>query len=191
MSFRALLAALLACLFCSQAIGMEPDVVVAVSRVDDAFVVDATIDIPVTLRTAWGVLVDFDHMASILTNLTSSKILSRDGATLLVRQEGIAKYGPFSYPFQSEREIRLEPMRRILAKSLSGSVRRMESATELIQRETGKGVLLRYRAEIVPDSVLARLFGLSFVRHEVMEQFQLIVAEMRLREEWMTTDPQR
>jgi hypothetical protein len=179
---------MLAYLFCGNAISSEQNIVVAVSRAGDAFVVDATIDVPVTLHTAWDVLVDFDHMTSILNNLTSSKVLSRDGAILRVRQEGVAKYGPFSYPFQSEREIRLEPMKRILAKSLSGTVKRMESQTELSQLEQGKGVTVRYRAEIVPDSALARLFGLSFVRHEVEEQFQMMAAEMTLREARISAD---
>jgi hypothetical protein len=182
MSLRALIAALLTCLFCSKAISSEQNIAVVVSRAGDAFVVDATIDVSVTLRTAWEVLVDFDHMTSILGNLTTSKVLSRDGATLLVEQEGVAKYGPFSYPFQSKREVHLEPMKRILAKNISGTARRMESETELLEPDHGKGVKIRYRAEIVPDSALAGMFGLSTLRHEVEEQFQLMVSEMNVRE---------
>ncbi len=188
MSLRVFVIALLTCLFCSKAISAEQNLAVSVSRSGEAFVVDATIDVPVTLRTAWDVLVDFDHMTSILNNLTSSKVLSRDGNILLVMQEGVGKYGPFSYSFQSKREIRLEPMRRILAKSLSGTAKRMESETKLLEPDQGKGVKIRYRAEIVPDSALASMFGLPFMRHEVEEQFRLMVTEMNVREARMSAD---
>lgn len=182
MPLRALIVALLTCLLCSHAISSDKNIAVVVSKVDDAFLVDATIDVSVSLRTAWGVLVDFDHMTSIVSNLSSSKVLSRDGTTMLVKQEGVFRFGPFSYPFQSEREIHLEPMKRISAVNLSGTAKRMKSETELLQPDQGTGVKIRYRAEMVPDSAFARLFGLSFVRHEVEEQFQLMVTEMNARE---------
>lgn len=162
------------------------EVVVDVSQLGEAFVVDATIDAPVSLQTAWAVMTDFAHMTSILNNLTTSKVISREGNTLIVKQEGVAKYGVFSYAFQSEREIRLEPMRRILAKNRSGTAKRMESETRF--NHSWQGVRIDYHAEIVPDSMLARMFGASFVHHEIEEQFQLLLAEMKRREKSQKLD---
>ena len=107
------------------------DVAIAVREAGDGFIVEATIDAPVALQTAWAVLVDYDHMATILDNLSSSKVASRNGNQLIVKQDGVARFGLFSYPFQVEREIRLEPMTRIRAKNLSGSIKRMESEVRL------------------------------------------------------------
>jgi len=157
----------------------EPSVNVAVRQDGEAFIIDATVDAPVTLDIAWGVLTDFDHMASIVGNLTSSKVTSRDGNTWIVNQEGVAKFGLFSFSFTSERQIRLEPMKRILAKNISGTVKRMESEANIAAVE--QGVQIRYRAETVPDSVLARMFGASFIRHEVREQFLAMSREMLRR----------
>ncbi|HEX6733891.1 MAG TPA: SRPBCC family protein [Azonexus sp.] len=167
--------------FSGLSLGAE-SVLVSVGQAGEAFIVDAFIEAPVSLRTAWEVLVDFDHMAAILSNLTSSKVIARDGTTLIVRQEGVARYGLLSYAFHSEREIRLEPMRRILAKNLSGTARRMESEARLNPAERGHGTQITYRAEIVPDSPLARIFGAPLVRHEIEEQFQLMLVEMKRRE---------
>lgn len=153
----------------------------AVVREGDAFVVTATMDAPVSLRTAWGVLTDYEHMAGIVANLSSSRVLERHGNQLVIRQEGAVKYGLFTFAFETEREIRLEPMQRILAKNLSGSVKRMESETRLAPNEHG-GVHIAYRAEIVPDSFLGRLFGGSFARDGVHDQFRLLVEEMQRRE---------
>ena len=163
-------------LFGEAAFGVEPKVAVTVGQKDEAFIVDATIDVAVPLPTAWEVLTDFDHMTSILSNLKSSKIASREGNTLIVRQNGVARWGLLSFSFESEREIRLEPMKRILAKSLSGTLKRMESEAKIAALD--QGVQIRYHAESVPDSVLARMFGASFVRHEVEEQFLEMAKEM-------------
>lgn len=159
---------------------VEPAITVTVGRSDDGFVVDALIDVAVPLRTAWDVLTDFERMPAVLTSLTSSRVVKRDGQTLTVRQEGRARYGLLAFSFESEREIRLEPMTRILVRQLSGTAKQMHSESRLTAGENGTRVV--YRAGIVPDSVLARLFGDSFIRHEVAEQFRALAAEMVKRE---------
>lgn len=164
-----------------EADGGEPKVAVAVTQNGEAFVIDATIEVEVPLATAWAVLTDFDNMATILGNLTSSKITSRDGDTWTIRQEGVAKFGLLSFSFFSEREIRLEPMRRILAKNLAGTLKRAESEARIAVVD--QGVRITYHAESVPDSVLARLFGASFARREAQEQFLAMSREMVRRHE--------
>jgi ribosome-associated toxin RatA of RatAB toxin-antitoxin module len=146
----------------------EKEVAVAVSESGDGFVVQATIRPPVSLRSAWDVLIDFDHMASILSNLTASRVVSRNGNVLIVKQEGVARFGIFSYPFKAEREIRIEPPRQIFARNLSGTLKRMESELQLIPGSAG-GVRIEYRAEFAFDSIIAGLFGVSFLNHEVDE----------------------
>ena len=187
MSIR-ILVSLLISLALGNAHCAEKEVAVAVSESGDGFIVQATIRPPVSLRTAWEVLVDFDHMASILSNLTASRVVSRNGNVLIVKQEGVARFGIFSYPFKVEREIRMEPPRQILARNLSGTLKRMESELQLVPGGAG-GVRIEYRAEFAFDSIIAGLFGVSFLNHEVDEQFQSIVAEMKRREAQSASDP--
>lgn len=173
-----LLACTLLMMSCS-AFGVEPEIIVGIEKSGEAFVVDATIKVPLPIRTAWEVLTDFDNMTGILSNLASSKIVRRTGNTLVVDQEGTAHYGIFSYSFASEREIRLEPMKRIFARQISGNAKRFESELELSQ--TGFVTQIRYHAEVVPDSGIGRTFGGHFIQHEVEEQFTAMVAEMKRR----------
>lgn len=161
------------------ALGAEPVIFVTVEKSGDAFIVDAAIDFPVFLSKAWEVLTDFDNMAGILSNLTSSRITARNGNTLIVQQAGKATYGIFSYSFASEREIRLEPMKRILARQLTGNARKFSSELDLSPSQGGTQV--RYHAEVVPDSGIARTFGGPFIQHEVEEQFAAMAAEMNRR----------
>lgn len=181
MSMRMAILAVLSFLCSGFAFAAEPEVVVAVSEAGEAFVVEATIRVPVAQRVAWEVLVDFDHMTGILNNLTASRVAARQGNVLVVRQEGVARFGLFSYAFKVEREIRLEPMKRILTRNLTGSLKRMESEVRLAEGK-GPATQIAYRAEFVFDSVIAGLFGASFLHHEVEEQFRLMAAEMVRRD---------
>ena len=175
--------AVLACLIAmaGQAGASEPStVVVTVERSGGTLIVNATIDVAASPDTTWAVLTDFDHMTSFYPSLTSSKVLSRDGATWVVRQEGMTGYGLLSLPYESVREVHLEPKRRILAHNLAGTVKRMDS--EAIIAPLGTGVEIRYHAEIDPDSLLARLFGTDFARREAEQQFAAMAQEMVRRQ---------
>lgn len=159
---------------------LAQSVAVTVNRRNDVFIIDATVDAPASLAIVWNVLTDFEHMPAFLSNLASSKVSVGPGNTLLVKQTGEARYGPFAYPFASERSIQLEPMQRIVARNLSGTAKRMESESLLLP--AAHGVQIRYRAELVLDSFAARMFGAPFVQHETEEQFRLLLAEMKRRE---------
>ncbi len=174
------LLSLVLCLFWGgDALAVEASVAVTVAQVGDMFVVDVLAEAPVPLAGAWEVLTDFEHMALFIGNLKLSQVTRRQANTLWVRQEGVVEYGLFSLPFKSEREIRLEPKQRIFSKSLSGSMKRMDSEAQL--RPLSEGVEIRYHAEAVPDSALARMFGATVVRHEIGEQFREMTAEMMRR----------
>lgn len=160
--------------------GAEPKLAVSVGQSGEAFIVDATLNVQVPLPVAWDVLVDFDHMSSILGNLTASKVVARDRNIVIVQQQGVARFGLLSFAFESEREMRLEPMQRILARNISGTLKRMESETTL--SAPGQGVQIQYHAEIVSDSAVMRLFGVSFVKHEIEEQFMGLAREMIRRQ---------
>lgn len=162
----------------------EAEVNVSTDQKGDAIAVEATVRIPVSQRTAWNTLTDFEHLPAFLHNLNQSRILRRGERSLVVRQEGVARYGLFSFSFESEREIQLEPMARMTARSLSGSAKSMQSETRLSHAD---GVTtIRYRADVVVDSFLARVFGASFLNHEIDEQFHLMAAEMLRRERHLT-----
>jgi hypothetical protein len=160
-------------------LGVDQIMDVAVQQNGETFIIDATIDVQVSVDTAWEVMTDFDHMTSILGDLTLSNVVSRNGNTWIVRQEGNSRYGPFSYSFASDREIQLEPMKRIVARNLSSTATRMDSEAQIVP--LNQGVQIKYHIEMVPGSLLARMFGLPFVRHEVAEQLQRMAREMTQR----------
>jgi len=157
-----------------------PKVTVSVVRNGEGFIVDAAFEVAATPDTVWDVFTDFEHMTGIVTNLTYSHVLSRNDNVWVVQQKGEAKFGLLSYPFESVREIRIEPMKRMMSKNISGTFKSMESELQLIP--TASGTSVKYHAEGIADSIFAKLFGLSFMHHEFEEQFTAMAVEMQKRQ---------
>jgi carbon monoxide dehydrogenase subunit G len=152
---------------------------IQVRRQGEVWIVEARFTAPVPPALAWAVLTDFDNMARIVSNLNSSRVVSRQGNVLQVEQKGRARFGLFSVAFESLREITLTPRRRIQARGLSGSAKQFESDMTLAVE--GEGTVFTYRVDMVPDFWLPSLLGPSLLRHEMAEQFSALVAEMQRR----------
>ncbi len=142
----------------------------------ETYVLNAVMFAPVAQAVAWEVLTDFDHMAGWVPNVTESKVLKRDDASITVEQRGVAKYGALSFPYDTERKLDLKPKATINSTQLKGSLRRVVSTMML--EPDGKGTRLTYHLEIVPSLLAGALLSKEFVQHEISEQFTAIIAEM-------------
>lgn len=126
------------------------------------------------------VLTDFNHMVGVVPNLLSSQIVSRQDNVFVIKQRGKADFGPFSFPFESLRQVELLPDGRILGRALGGSTKHMRS--ELRVQAQGRGARVDYRIEVVPDRWLPSGIGVPFMRHEMAEQFTALIHEMERRQ---------
>jgi carbon monoxide dehydrogenase subunit G len=160
--------------------GLEPeDIAVEVRRDGDAVTVDASFLAPVPVPVAWEVLTDFDRMARFVPNIQSSRTISAPGEPLVVAQKGYARYGIFSYSFETVRTVDLVPREAIHTRMISGNMRKFDALMRL--SEEGGQTRLRYHADAVAESWLPPLLGPAFIRHETREQFAAVVAEMTRR----------
>lgn len=143
------------------------------------FVVDATLVAPVPLAVAWEVLTDFERMETFVPNLAESRIVARDGTRLTILQFGIARFGPLSVRFESERVVTLEPRSWIRSVQTRGSMERIESLTTFA--DAPEGTRLEYHVEVIPGALYPDALTRRFLGHEVAEQFDAIVQEMQRR----------
>jgi len=150
-------------------------------RWEGEVIVDAIMYAPVAPREAWAVLTDFERMAEFVPNLQSSHVLSKPGEHLVrIAQKGAGRLGPFSFPFESVRELELVPYEIMKAKNISGNMRKMQSTTRLIPE--GTGTRLEYHLEVMPNYWVPPLIGPAFIREGVRNQFRAIVGEMARRQ---------
>lgn len=144
------------------------------------FTIDVDVRAPVPRQVAYAVLSDFSRMAAFVPNLERSEVLSRNGNRLRVFQQGQMRYGWFSVDFESVREVDLLPD-RILAKSVSGTARHMESELRFDASSVERETRFHYHAWVVPETGLPPLIGPAAVRNGVAEQFSAMVQEMMRR----------
>jgi Polyketide cyclase / dehydrase and lipid transport len=161
------------------ALAAAVDTQVAVSRRGDVFLVDAVLVAPVTGREAWNVLTDFDAMSAFVPNLDTSRVTARNGESLRVEQTGVARWGPLAHAFSMVREVELEPMQLVRSRSLSESPMQVRSQTRFAS--VAGGTEIRHHVEISLDTWMPAALIEPFLRHEVREQFDAVVAEMLRR----------
>lgn len=129
---------------------------------------------------AMAVLTDFEHMTAFMPGLTSSQVLERAGRTYHVRQRGRVDYGPFHMNFESERLIEVVDGARILSRSVTGASNQTRS--EMLISSLPAGIRIDYHIEMLAGGWLPGVFGSSFLKHELAEQFSALEREMLRRQ---------
>ncbi|SEL09099.1 SRPBCC family protein [Nitrosovibrio tenuis] len=146
----------------------------------EQIIVDANFIVPVVPKQAWAVLTDFENIPRFNSGVLSSKVTGRTGNRLQVWQKGISKYGFMSFSYESVREINLIPFKKIQERMISGSMKKMEEATELSPEENQTRIT--YHAIFIPGMWVPPMVGNVFIKHEAREQFQQLIDEIRRRQ---------
>ena len=115
-----------------------------------------------------------------MRDTVTTKIVSRSGDTLRVMQKDQVRFGPFSIPLETVRDVKhVEPL-RTESHIVSGSFRKYDAKMELAPEPGGTRV--SYRSLTVPDSALAAFAGESTIRKATEERFRQLRAEILRRE---------
>jgi carbon monoxide dehydrogenase subunit G len=160
------------------------DIAVKVDIQGEVVQVDVELVIPATPREVWEVLTDFDHLPRFITNIKSSRVISRDGNVVRVAQTGKTSFGPLTFEFQSERELTLSPYDGFESRMISGNMKRFHGSTWL-EAVDGK-TRIHYHSEAVPDTVVPLGLGRSLIESETREHYQDIRREVLRRKSTAT-----
>lgn len=143
--------------------------------------VRASAEMQVDPRTVWDVISDYDHLAEFIPDMKSSRVVQRDGDTVIVEQTGDSGFLFFRQPIAVRLLVVEYPTRRILAHALGGNLREMEGRYELENLATG-AVRLLYEGRVVPDFPVPPIFGTMLMRSELSRQFTAMVKEIMRRD---------
>lgn len=155
------------------------EIVVRVEVVEDVIRIDAELTIPASAREVWDVLTDFEHAPRFISNVTSSKVLARNGNVVRVAQTGKAGFGPFRFEFKSTREVTLTPFEKLESRMIEGNMKRFRSTTEL--ETVGNATRLTLHSESVPETLLLLNLGRSVIESETQEHYREIQREVLRR----------
>lgn len=147
-------------------------------------VMDVAYRVPVPPRAAWAVLTDFEHMPDFVPNLASSKVLQRNGKSIVVEQKGSMRLGMLPIHYESTRQIDIAPYQFIRSHTLSGDTR-LESV--MVLTPAGGDTLLSYHATAASDLPLPNSLVGSYLSGMLESQFKAMRQEMLRRSQ--TADP--
>jgi ribosome-associated toxin RatA of RatAB toxin-antitoxin module len=160
---------------CAPATAAAADVTVEATRDGEAVEVEAAAEIAADAARAWQVLTDYNRLPQFVPDLHESRVVSREGAKVVVEQKGVARFLFFTYPIEVRLEVTEYPHRRIESRAVAGNFRELRSTYTLEPREGG--VRLRYQGRLVPDFQLP-LFGTWVLRNNVEATFRAMVEEI-------------
>jgi len=142
--------------------------------------VSASTVMQVDPRIAWAVLTDYDHLATFIPDLTSSRVVSRDGNKVRVEQKGSVGFFFYREPINVTLELLEEPPRRITAKAIEGNIRALETRYDL--QPTDSGLKVDYAGRFEPDFVIPPLIGMPIVSRLIERRFRAMVDEIQRRD---------
>ena len=156
------------------------DLNVQVEMVGEEIRTTATLFVRASQQRVWEVITDYERASEFTRDLEVSKVISRSGNSLRVFQKNQFRFGPFSIPVETVRDVRLTAPVRTESRLVSGSVKKYTAITELVPEANGTRIV--YRSFAVPGSALALFASDSYVRRETEEQFRELRAEILRRE---------
>lgn len=155
------------------------EVTVKVELRGEVVTVDVEMTIPAQPCEVWAVLTDFEHLPDFVSNITASRVLAREGDSVRVAQRGKTSFGPLSFHFESERELRLTPCERLESKLLKGNMKAYRGTTVLEKAQDGTH--LHHHSESVPETRVPAVLGRSLIEAETREHYLEIRKEVLRR----------
>ena len=157
-----------------------PNLDVQIQMAGDEIRADVSFYVPVPQQRVWEVLTDYERAPQFTRDLQVSRILARNGDTIRLLQKSQVRFGPFTTPVESVKDIRLTAPSRTESRLVSGTMKRHDSTTELFPENGGTRV--RVRSVAIPESALVKMAGEGVVKRETEERFKELRAEILRRE---------
>jgi ribosome-associated toxin RatA of RatAB toxin-antitoxin module len=152
---------------------------VQVEKRGGTVVIDVEMPVQVPAATAWAVLTDYDNMVAYISNLRSSKVLSKRGNSMTVAQSGTTRVAFMEFSFSAVRSVSLHPHREIESSLVTGDFESYSSTTKIVGADNA--VRIVHHGEYVPKSWLPPIVGVSVIEAETRKQYGEFAAEMRRR----------
>ena len=152
---------------------------VRIERDADTIRIDARLRVEVHHHIAWQVLTDYDNLARFVPGLSSSRIVSEQGAPMLLKQTGQSGLLWLTVPVEVVVRIEEIPLEAIRFFAVSGTLKR-KSGEWRIEAQDG-ATLLIYRASIVPGFWVPPLIGTAVMAQDVRSKLVGVANEMTRR----------
>lgn len=127
----------------------------------------------------WEVLTDYNSLASFVSGMRSSRIVSAPGEPLLVEQKGESGFLWFRVPIEVVARVEEVPFGAVRSQSVGGNLTNKRAEWDL--RRHDHATRVNYRANITPGFSLPPLIGPAIVGRDVRIMLESVASEMLRR----------
>lgn len=155
------------------------ELTIDVSREGEFVSVRASVYVDADVGIAWQVLTDYDHLSGFIPDMRSSRVVKREGSSVVVEQKGEFGFLFFSKDIDVTLAVSEQPPLRIDARAIAGNLKDLKASYEL--KDSPSGMQLGYTGRFVPDFFLPPLIGMPLVRHSLERRLRAMVEEIERR----------
>jgi len=125
----------------------------------------------------WRILTDYERMADYVPDLRRARVLSRDGAKVVVEQQGGIDFLFFSRAIHLVVQVHEQAPNRIDVNLVDGDMKIYRASWELRAAGAG-GTDVIYRAAIAPNFYVPGLVGTSIVRKDIAKMMAAVLQRL-------------
>jgi ribosome-associated toxin RatA of RatAB toxin-antitoxin module len=157
--------------------GLQVDVRRDQGKAYPVFTVKARIVTTAPLQRVWDVLTDYDRLADFVPDLTSSRLVARDGDECIVAQEGFGQFLFIKQPVHLLVRVVETPVSTIQVTLVKGNMHEY-SADWALNTIDSAMTQIDYDATIAPMFYVPSLFGAALMKRDLRNMLAGMVREM-------------
>ncbi len=133
-----------------------------------------------SIEHAWQLLTDYERQSDYVPNLTSAKIISRNGNEVTLDQDGRGGFFFFKRPVHLHVHIVETPKLTIDVALLSGDMKRYTAHWQLTAVDVGGdgGTRIDYGGNLEPDFFVPPLIGNAILQNDVRKMMMAVIDEI-------------
>ena len=155
---------------------------------DPAYQFTSSGAVAATPAVVWRILTDYNHLADYLPNLTSTRVVSRNGDRVIVEQLGTARFLFFSQAIRLVVQVQERSPDRIDISLIDGDMKVYRATWELRPLAGATGTRVVYNATIVPKFGVPGIVGTNVVRKDIARMMAAVLLRLD-RQEPQTQSP--
>jgi carbon monoxide dehydrogenase subunit G len=156
------------------------EISVEAQRRGDALEVVCRALLEAPLELVWQTLTDYAHLAEFIPGMSTSRVVSKNGAVSIVEQVGAARFLFVSIPIEVTLSSTERPPYAIDARLQKGNLKRLEG-TYLIEPQAGGRMRVSWTG-VIEAEAMPPLIGEMLLRSSIEDQFRGMVREIERRD---------
>jgi len=174
--------ALVAYLACALPAWAAPALDLTVARVDGAdggkvYQIASSGTVAASPAAVWRILTDYNRMAEYVPDLTSARIVSRNGDKVIIEQQGAVRLLFVSHPIRLVVQAHEQAPRKVDVTLVDGDMQVYRTSWELLPAAAG-GTTVRYTATIAPNFYVPGIIGANLVRKDIAAMMAAVLARL-------------